>query len=51
VYSQNVKYSPGIKYFEQDLGTFGEKTKEEPVYPDVHRFEGGNFKPVREEPN
>ena len=38
LYSSNIKYNSGIKSYEQTLGDYGNKN--EPVYPDIHTFEG-----------
>ena len=38
LYSSNMKFSSGIKSYEQNVGDQGRKN--EPVYPSIQRFEG-----------
>ena len=38
LYASNVKYSSGIKSYEQEIGDAGNRN--EPIYPNIHKFEG-----------
>jgi hypothetical protein len=46
LYASNIKYSSGIKSYEQTLGDYGNKN--EPVYPDIHKFEGQQLTTIAE---